>query len=543
MSKIKPHVFHEFFSRYDSSLSRERRWNRNPSHSIRSFFGAKDPYNKNDNVKITEFATEEEALTWYKKNQMNQARFDKVKSETFCKNYFIIPEAEFGKYRGVFNKMIKSVKISSDFEINGEGNGILSCSDSDSVSEGVTEEEKGNKTSETLTLTSPYGSSYYQGFLSADDDGYLDGRNVGGFYEIELTSDKKSSLSAYAKDIYGVFVGVTLDITWHKEVEYKTKLKLINNYDSSKLFGIKDLEDRVSPNNFSYVTDRLGVNSDKETLIMHRARIFEKEWQFNKENFKRIFLSSRKFNLDRTFKNDPIFLPKEIFTYDDSVYIDLNFNHSHSAAASNCEENFETTLTKTYTNLGESKIDIQNTNAYFDRIIQNMNCSLSSIIYIKSTKIYLCFINFFHEISCNYTTMFTDNECPNLDCKQIPGSSVSTRGQHLASTNDAIKSYYVDSLYENLCDKEPEDSQKFEFEIKKLDLKILDKTFQVEYQSLKPREFKTDYRDCGETFTNNINQFLYSLVNVKMNKNYLIEIVPWIKEDFDKTLVFPPKIQ
>ena len=588
MSKIKPHVFHEFFSRYDRDLELTKRWNRNPSHSIRSFFGAKDPYNQDPNIKITEFATEEEALIWYKKNQMSEVEFNKIKSEPFCKNYFIIPEADFSKYRGAFNQMIKSIKIQSEFEVNGEGNFLVSCPTSASTGRQVEPGEEG-AISDTITVNNPYGSSYYQGTLGADDEGYLDGVQVteeaGTTYQINLSKNKKSSLSAYGKDTAGVNVGVSLDIRWYKEDEYKTKLSITNNFDSSKIFEIKELEERVSANNFSYSTYKVNTATnidessvDYEGLKIKNTDIFEKNWSFNKENFRQLFLN-QKFNFDSTSKNDPIFLPYNV-TYFIDKYINLNFNNYYDFFNDGCDKDSETNFTKNYDKLGEYKIDIQNTNAYFNKINQLSSFSLSNIIYIRSKKIYLCFIDFNHSITCNSTPVSYNTEC-GIDCIDPNLSSVNINSfLHTVSTNDSIKPSYQNFYHENICDKP---LQKFEFEIKTLVLKILDKTFKVEYQSLKQKDFKIDYRQCnadcppdepleppppppdgsGEipvftpvdllpldepqseepNYCNNPVQFLYSKMNIKTTKNYLIEIVPWIKEDFDKNLVFPPKIQ
>jgi hypothetical protein len=587
MSKIKPHVFHEFFSRYDRDLELTKRWNRNPSHSIRSFFGAKDPYTQDPNIKITEFATEEEALIWYKKTQMSQVEFDKIKSEPLCKNYFVIPEADFSRYRGAFNQMIKSIKIQSEFEVDGDGNFLVSCPASDSTIRPVESEEVGTAISDTITVNNPYGSSYYQGTLTADDIGYLDGRQVtqeAGYYDIKLSKNKKSSLSAYFKDTIGGNVGGALNITWYKEDEYKTKLSITNNFDSSKIFEIKELEDRVSANNFSYSTYKVytatnidDASVDNEGLKIRNRDIFEKNWSFNKENFRQLFIN-QKFNFDSTFKNDPIFLPYNA-TYFIDKYINLNFNNYYDYYNDGCDKNSETNFTKTYNKLGEYKINIQNTNAYFDQINQVNSFSLSNIIYIRSKKIYLCFIDFNHSITCKSTTVSYNTEC-GIDCIDPSLSSANINSfLHTVSTNDSIKSSYKDFYYQTICDKP---LQKFEFEVKTLDLKILDKTFKVEYQSLKQEEFKIDYRQCnadcppdepldpppppdgsGEipvftpvdllpldepqseepNYCNNPVQFLYSKMKIKTTKNYLIEIVPWIKEDFDKNLVFPPKIQ
>lgn len=586
MSKIKPHVFHEFFSRYDRDLELTKRWNRNPSHSIRSFFGAKDPYTQDPTIKITEFATEEEALIWYKKTQMSEVEFNKIKSEPFCKNYFIIPEADFSKYRGAFNQMVKSIKIQSEFEVNGDGNFLVSCPTSASTGRPVALLEMG-AISDTITVNNPYGSSYYQGTLGADDEGYLDGVQVteqAGTYQINLSKNKKSSFSAYFKDTRGGNVGGNLNITWYKEDEYKTKLSITNNFDSNKIFEIKELEDRVSANNFSYSTYKVNTATnidetsvDNESLKIKNKDIFEKNWSFNKENFRQLFIN-QKFNFDSTFKNDPIFLPYNA-TYFIDKYINLNFNNYYDYYNDGCDKNAETNFTKTYNKLGEYKINIQNTNAYFNQINQVNSFSLSNIIYIRSKKIYLCFIDFNHNITCESRPVSYNIEC-GINCVDPNIFSVNINSfLHTVSTNDSIKSYYPDSYYQTTCDVS---LQKFEFEIKTLDLKILDKTFKVEYQSLKQKDFKIDYRQCnaecpidetvepppppdgsGEipvftpvdllpldepqseepNYCNNPVQFLYSKMNIKTTKNYLIEIVPWIKEDFDKNLVFPPKIQ
>ena len=70
----------------------------------------------------------------------------------------------------------------------------------------------------------------------------------------------------------------------------------------------------------------------------------------------------------------------------------------------------------------------------------------------------------------------------------------------------------------------------------------------IQWQDIYKKEVYTPFippngENYDANYCNNPVQFLYSKMNIKTTKNYLIEIVPWIKEDFDKNLVFPPKIQ
>jgi len=542
-TKINKHFFHEFYSsNYDSPLSTNKFWNRNPIHITRSIFGAKDPFIEDSKIQV--FDSEEKAVEWYKKSKYDKETFNKIESKgKFCKNYFVIPEIEFIKYKNYFNQMIKGVQINSEVEISEEGTACVSCSEYKTNGKPV---ENIGETSETLTFNNPYGSSYYSVNGGADDIGYMNGEQItegelGGGFNID-EGNQASSLSFYAKDTVGVNVGVSATVTWYKPIDYKQKFKYTSEINTTKIFDIDNLQKRIGAHTLNYYTlSNLIDDENNEELQFKGSKIFENNWKFNEKNFKALFQNKKKFNENSTLINDPVllFLSSE---YDSKYSLSTTYyNNFQSSDELSDKEKFnkQKSFTKEFSNLGKMNFLLENDNSIYSFCSELFNFEISDIIYLKSKKIYLCFVEINHEVRFNGKIMHPNEQCPDGKYMTI-GSTNLSNSFYIFSTNDAIQNedYYGYPYSNSDCDTDT--SKKYEFEIDKFNLIIGDKNYTIESQKIKQTSFSWDNSNC--TDLPKINQLNKSKTSFNISKKPSILIIDWKKEDFDKNNIFPPKI-
>lgn len=622
-TKINQHTFHGIYSNYgyapgDINASYQKLWADYPIHCHRAILGAVPISNVSANgQQPKEFQTEKEAFEWYKKNKYTEYKTADLKfPEDSCKNYFTFPEADFFKYRNLFNGMVKGIKVNSDVDIDIEGTvyalGCPICK-KDFRDEGA---EPGDIAG-PIVFQSPNGKpSYFTADVLADDEGYLNGVKItdSNFNEPQTT------LSFTAVDTVGGNVRIQATVRWYEEVQYKQKIKFTTNLDSTKIFEISELQKRLPATFVDYRTS-IDLNEEKynEELLYGNEKLFENEWKFNQAVFKSIF-QGNKFNKNATFLNDPVLstcaddgnngggsssgaltslqkisqvfdfefkenlnilnkLEAPIFSSlsvplnDEFIICSLSTSNEFNSANTPINEdtiNKQKEIEKKFEKFGSTNYKITNDNSIVTSAINSLDFSINHVFYIKSQKIYLCFIEMNSAFSVSGSAVKTDEECDNNDCEDQTPDNPESLGVFsfldfkdliskpsnffntlnvsvFESTNPVTFDYFLttsDTIKNNLqifrtseCDEE---SKELELEKIKCDLKIADKTFTFEVFKLKESEFVYDNKNCEDL--NSVRKFFRKKVSFNLIKKPTFEVINWKKEDFSKNNIFPPKM-
>ena len=593
-TKINKHVFHGVYSNfgYRPSFSADRRLANYPIHFFRASFGEKD------GGSVKEFQTEEEVLKWYKKNKYGESQFNELEfPKDFCKNYFIIPESEFSKYHGLFNRMIKGLKITSDIEIQSEGTAFSpECPECKrDFRDGSAES---GDTAGPIVFNSPDGSpTYFEATGVADDVGFLNGQRItvgdsaAAFDQDLLPKTPQSVLSFTAEDRQGMNVRIEATVTWYKKIQYKQKVKININFDSTKIFDFPEVQKRLGAHDMDYETTiDIEEDKNKEELISElNKKIYKEEWQFDQNEFKSIFQNEKnKFNYNATFINDPVIIPS-LSTYTNSqttvsIINKHKFNGDSGTLTSevvNKQKNFE----KTFEKFGSIQYKIENDNSIVTNGEQFINFYISKLFYIKSKKIYLCFIEMHHAIPLDGSVIDKEKDCGDLECEETSSSSSSEPATSSNSSyvlgSDSNRMLSIMSIlddedlvkmlnsenYSKIADTNPfnieyvfttrdsinidppkyktsecdEEEKELEFEKTKCDLKISNKTFEIEIFKLKETQFVFDNQNC-EDLTPGFKKLIKNTLKINTVKKPLFEILEWKSTDINKNNTFPPKI-
>jgi hypothetical protein len=247
-------------------------------------------------------------------------------------------------------------------------------------------------------------------------------------------------------------------------------------------------------------------------------------------------------------------------------------NEFNSAGAPINEDtvNKQKEIEKKFEKFGSTNYKITNDNSIVTSAINSLDFSINHVFYIKSKKIYLCFIEMNNVFSVSGTAVKTGEECGDGDCEdqspEDPGSMSifnfldfqnilsnslvdfnTLNVSVFESTNPVTFDYFLttsDTIKNNLqifrtseCD---EDSKELELEKIKCDLKIADKTFTFEVFKLKKNEFIYDNKDCEDLVS--VQKLIRKKVSFNLTKKPTFEIINWKKEDFSKNNSFPPKM-
>jgi hypothetical protein len=597
--KINRHLFHGFYSEKYLPLkfSPTRFFYKSmPLHSFkRAIFGAKRNVAEGENGaedigKPLEFQNEQDAFRWYKKYKLG-AEFEKLEfPKDFCKNYFTIPESEFYKYKNFFHGMIKNTEINSEIKIEIEGKDIIGPTCNDSQSTFKPGAKPGDR-SDTITFKSPTEKpAYFSAVGGADDIGYLNGKKItegdaAASFDIK-PKDLESELNFYAVDTLTVNVGISATVNWFLPVDYKQTVTHKINVNSSKIFDIDQLEKRIGTYYFIYdvfpdtVEDK--IKEEFTTAYVSDKKIFKDNWEFDSDAFNSLFsFDNKKFNLNSTFLNDPVLLPvKKEFTNNISQEFNKNKDNKDTE-----EYEKQKNFTKKFDKLGEVNFSIKNENIICDKSKFNFQFSLDEVVFIKSEKKYMCFVNIDYEVSSNNNPAL--NACCK-DTKVTSSSSSSSRGSpRILSINDfrdILNSAFIDdgdfnfgkniSLLETNCEeilksdqllfpkylmttkevdpkqfpkyKESDCSEEKEIEFKKVNIKINLFNQEVQIECIEtPKEYIFDNSNCDEeSFSaSSLPGFLQKQKKYKIKYNVEkplnIKFVEWKKSDFDINNSFP----
>jgi hypothetical protein len=580
--RINEHVFHGFYSNfgYKPDLTRDKLWADYPIHFKRAFVGATDPYKSNDFIP-KEFETEEEAFKWYKKNKYSQSDFDSLKfPNDFCKNYFTFPESDFFKYRNLFHGMIKGIKVNSDIEISTEG--TVFSPECPQCKKDIRENAEVGNTAGPITFNSPDGQPSYfvvDGF--ADDIGYLNGvkitdGDIAGFFNQNLIpKTPQSTLSFTAVDTQEINVGIQATVTWYKKIEYTQKFKININFDSTKIFEISEIQKRLSPNDMEYKTS-IGIENTTEyheNLSIINRKIFEKNWEFNENEFKSIF-ENKEFNANATYLNDPVLIENPL-SLNNFRKLGLSILNSFSSSNINNQTISEQkNLNKKFQKFGSIEYQIINNNSIIESSSNNLNFYIEEVIYIKSKKIYLCFVEVDNTINLRGQILDKEKDC-DTECEDLspsPPNSLSILksedlikillGQgfqkletsnevpigitnpyyfdYVLTTEDTFKSYgiYSTKYQTSDCDQE---GKSFEFDKTTCDFKIGGNIFQFEINKLKNDEFIYDNSNCEDSAPF-ATPTLKKKISINLIKKPTFEIIEWKKTDFFNKNTYPSKV-
>jgi hypothetical protein len=172
---------------------------------------------------------------------------------------------------------------------------------------------------------------------------------------------------------------------------------------SDQIFEITELEDRIpSYSLIRKLNDPEPQNSSEkkergDRLFFNNKELFEKEWKFKSSEFKSIFRGNKpQFALATTRANDPIIAP----LYTDKKYINIDIYNAPKFAD---EDSFKTENEIKSEKLGKIRMKSSFERTTFPSESKNadhnaaskytLEFSLQHLVYIKSKKEYLCFVD------------------------------------------------------------------------------------------------------------------------------------------------------
>lgn len=537
--KINKHVFHGIYSNlgYIPPFSLNpinRLWADYPIHVKRAICGVNDSENF---LKPKAFENEEAAFKWYKEDKYGKSEFDQLSfPQDFCKNYFTIPETEFFKYRNYFHGMLKSIlfKWNYSIEYKGSHENLDDCECSSSSSSSSSSSDDGGSGSNEPNL---------------DPQSFLKILNI-------LQNDKILATMQNEEDNCCYCPPCDLD------EEEKSKIKCSSNFnakfsvdidiDTKKIFEIPELESRIPALKLSryFKPSFENSNETEDELFDDITRLYKENWVLDTE-WNEDFKSKKEFPSNSTRINDPVLLYTAVAnvdygaagTLDRNNYLDLNIslgNNSGGLPKSIIDKQQEEKSTQ---NLGNIKVKVNSTNAYFTSAEIRFYIEISSICYIKSEKKFMCFIEISSETS-DSKNHYIDQGSP-ADWQQLfPIYDSNVSPLTIFSTYDLYKKNKVDETHYSCPDG---DRAGFKLKKDKLNIKIDNQTTQIEIYTPEKTEFKYKSWKTGVSKTGCSNFDLGKNCSTdEYTKKWIfskptIELITW-KEDFSKDNVFPPKV-
>lgn len=563
--KINSHVFHGIYSNgfyfpfllekwgYHPNFFRQLLFDKNTLHFNRAIEGY-----LGDNSKPIFFNNEDEALEWYK-NQFQSPDFDITK---VCRNYLKFDEKDFHKYKDLFHSMIKGLKIDTEInvKIKGKDRGTTTSTDPDQLWEFEETISSANATI-SRTFTNPGVEGYYQilGFsngaitVNGKDPEPIDKQKPSKSVTIVTSGEVISPSSPGGVGLNTTeqtYIKGSINVIWYSaynpiDSEGKSKIDI----DSSKIFDIKELENRLGGNLVNYratfyaepspgpesreVWERLYRNDFQNFGERPSTKgIFFGNWEFNKEEFEKLFKNStsnantKKFTLNTTLINDPVVIQDSFGDTQTGNRIrygllvrgqifgareDQDKIKSFSKSTSRFGGGIDLTL------LNSSTSDFINNNNYntIQSILSEAVFRITAFMFIRSEKKYLCFVEF--------DSIFTFNG----------GDS---NGFRLTTDDFFINQIWNPEFEETECQQLL--TTKNTSSREKINVKILKQNLEFEVWQTN-KSFSKKYNKCSES--DDIFN-LYVDLNTEYEIKNSIEVIPWEKDDFDSKNTFLPKI-
>jgi hypothetical protein len=294
------------------------------------------------NKKILEFKSEDDAFIWYKKTS-NRNYYDKLKVP-LTKNYFKFNKKDFYKYRFLFNGMIKTGRIISNFNVD-----------------------------------------YKAQFTSI-------------FPEFDGTQDvikKEQSSITFNTNIYNDFNGTIL----LNDQNFKNRVPFNKMHYAGGFF-----DDAGSPSpgrkiNVLNTEELFGYNAPISFYSNSNTDfIYNQDWIFN-ENFLTInkFPFFRKYPYDRSNLNNPVFPYKVTNAYNSP---ELNFSFGSKVAINSEEKKFEFDKVGNINATLDYKVTPEPQDGQgFVSAGNNFSVQLSAVLYLKESKEFLVFFEYYNEIN------------------------------------------------------------------------------------------------------------------------------------------------
>jgi len=565
---IKPHVFHEFYSNkgYSPNIITsseqgkkiDKYIHRLPIHFNRAVYAAKDPFSPTE---ITEFKSEESALEWYKKNKFkewgkSQALYDKISKK--CKNYIKINASDIGKYKEYFHGMIKGIKFEFDIDISAKetaGCGWFTGDHYKSI-RGATKE--GDK--ESGSFTNPTSESLNFKILAGsigDDRLYVDGADISPDGDAQPIKkdyigrqvEAGGTVEFYALDTVGGQVGYDITVDWGPQnFDFEGSLNYKIDFDSTKIFEISDLQGRSNAITFEYNnyfnTGSKNDKKNKEELTINDKKVFKDNWKFDKNVFMQLF-KQESFTKDTTYINDPIVLPlktdNNIKALNYKIFIG-NYTDKSSGKKDKDILSFQKTFDKTFSKFGESNLSFEvDDHTIIDDASIEIDFEISDILYIKDSKVYLCFIEFHIKLTDSIGVYYNRDGKDKTEIQQVFNVSSVLPVDYYITTNDSYRDPENLQKYKTSdCSEE----QDIEFENKMLKLNFLDKNFDIEYYRTKKTSFEYKNSSCSELKDDpDCKDKINITKTYTINKDPKFTILTWKSNEFNAKLQFPQKAQ
>jgi len=489
--QIKPHVFHGIYSTIKEDFpSCDMRYENFPLGAIRAIRGVSETCTT---LSYEEFQTEDEAFNAYKKLQESEDILSKGGS--LCKNYFTIEKKDLHKFKEYFHGMIKSINLKSEinYSINGSSEELTTgpCQ---------TYDKDCNPQGEAPECHCP---------PCPDCEGNI---NPPGPY--------------YCNHNYNCNARASIDI------------------DTSKIFIDSNLQNRFRGNfmsrfiNFSkYEGAFLDIFTDPS---QNSNRIYDNNWQFDIQNFKIFFGngSENRFPQNSTIINDPIIRSP---TYGGNEYRINNtapFFAIDVSMSSDYNQNYGEQIDFTSNNMGTYSLSAGVNENTRTSLFYTASIAGTSLYYVKSLEKYLCFIEL--NFSFNDGTSFGRILREGGAHQGLPASN--TQLGRFYSTWDELSLYNCNTTEEF----SPQPSWVPSWTKKLINISIVGQDVQIEVWTPSAKSFEfTQTRDtatypCGSVANQSCTT--YSISKRYTFSDPVIEIKGWQKEDFNKDVVFPPKV-
>lgn len=492
-AKINKHVFHGLYSNgYMPYITDQKRFANFPIHFFRASSG------ELQNGVVKEFETEQDVLEWYKKNEYGESQYNELKD--FCKNYIIFPESEFHKYRSLFHGMIKGLKVTSDIDIQYQGQVALpECPPCEEQNE------------ENPANTPPKTSNYNQKIK----------------FSIDFDSTKIFNFEQLQKRLPAT------------NFNYKTEINLGENKNIEELsfIGGKVFKDEWS---FDQKSLKSIFQSNNEKFNFNATFINDPVIVPNSDDPLRISLSNT-FNSNNEPIEENVNKQKNFSKkFDKFNSIQYQFNNSNSIVSSASHSlDFEITdlfyikKTKNYLCFIEIENKISSVGYAVDKPEECPECSSSSSSDNQSPgglsiEIIDLILSQFFEKSYSKVPLILATEENYLNLGSVNNSSI----QCILSTDDGINNRNL-TYITSACDNNP---KKLEFVKTKCIIKVLNSNYEIEIYKLKNDQFSYDNSECENA------PFAKNTIQINYNKMPIFEILEWKDSDFDKNNIFPPKV-
>jgi uncharacterized protein (DUF1330 family) len=309
-----------------------------------------------------------------------------------------------------------------------------------------------------------------------------------------------------------------------KSLSWFHNVNLYVSSDSSLSFSNTDFQGRYPGNILEdrrFKVNEYAIQNDTEYSI------YKNNWIFDRSSFKNLFFPYY-FPYNSTRINDPI-IPK---------FVDPElFSHSIDMGGHTYE--FGTSVDQESSNLGTYSVKIdQSETVKSDDAGLKILLTGKNIIYIRSLKIYLCFIELDIKFNNNYYAATEEDGSSPVSPAGLGGPAA----PKLYSTDDEV------SIQDKPTQTYGADQDYFPVEKKSIQINIFNQRVQIEVWEMSQKRFtwsenKGSITTPWGSFNYENECYTASFTDQFTFQQPFIQINGWDQTDFDKNLIYPPKIQ